>query len=186
MIASDAERSLGREDRALVAKLRALPPEGDEPDWQKLEAAIRAEVGDEAPRPWWRNWRWLVPLGRSPTTAALAFVVIGRRTVDETVEHARTVRRCARRVAPPAPQRGAPTTRPPRCGSTAKPSTSTTSLDASARRARRRGARAHVRRRRRPTSPAASCRSSNLRLDRRARRHAIRDRVEQWLERKKS
>lgn len=63
-------------DRELVAKLKALPPEGTEPDWQKLEAAIRAEVGDQAPRPWWRNWRWIVPVWALATTAAIALVVM--------------------------------------------------------------------------------------------------------------
>lgn len=66
---------LDDDDLALVAKLRALPPEGVEPDWKKLEAAIRAEVGDEAPRPWWRNWRWIVPIWVFATTAAIALLV---------------------------------------------------------------------------------------------------------------
>ena len=32
---------LDANDRALVTKLKDLPPEGTEPDWQALEAAIR-------------------------------------------------------------------------------------------------------------------------------------------------
>jgi hypothetical protein len=63
-------------ERALVAQLRALPPEGSEPDWQELEAAIRAEVGDDAPRPWWRNWRWIVPVWALATTAVVALLVL--------------------------------------------------------------------------------------------------------------
>lgn len=66
---------LDDDDLALVAKLRALPPEGVEPDWKKLEAAICAEVGDEAPRLWWRNWRWIVPIWALATTAAIALLV---------------------------------------------------------------------------------------------------------------
>ena len=66
---------LDAEDRELVAKLRALPPDGDEPDWAKLEAAIRADVGDRAPSPWWRNWRWIVPVWALTTTAAVALIV---------------------------------------------------------------------------------------------------------------
>jgi hypothetical protein len=66
---------LDDDDLALVAKLRALPPEGVEPDWKQLEAAIREEVGDEAPRPWWRNWRWIVPIWALATTAAIALLV---------------------------------------------------------------------------------------------------------------
>lgn len=64
------------DDREIVAKLRALPPEGNEPDWQKLEAAIRAEVGDRAPTVWWRNWRWIVPIWALATTAAVALIVL--------------------------------------------------------------------------------------------------------------
>jgi len=67
---------LDADDRALVAKLKELPPEGSEPDWQALEAAIRAEVGDDAPRPWWRNWRWIVPVWVLATTAVVALLVM--------------------------------------------------------------------------------------------------------------
>lgn len=77
---------LDDKDLEIVAKLRALPPEGVEPDWQKLEAAIRAEVGDEAPRPWWRNWRWIVPIWALATTAVVAFLITGRdHSVEKTV-----------------------------------------------------------------------------------------------------
>jgi hypothetical protein len=64
------------EDRALIARLRGLPPEGNEPDWDQLEAAIRARVGDRAPRPWWRNWRWIVPIWTCATTAVVALLVL--------------------------------------------------------------------------------------------------------------
>jgi len=59
------------EDHALVAKLRALPGEGREPDWAQLEREIARAVGTSVPVPWWRNRRrWLVP------TAALAGVAV--------------------------------------------------------------------------------------------------------------
>lgn len=74
-MSSDRRDELDDDDLALVAKLRALPPEGVEPDWKKLEAAIRAEVGGEAPRPWWRNWRWIVPIWALATTAAITLLV---------------------------------------------------------------------------------------------------------------
>jgi hypothetical protein len=67
---------LDAEDRALVTQLRELPPDGVEPDWRELEAAIRAEVGDAAPRPWWRNWRWIVPVWALATTAVVALLVM--------------------------------------------------------------------------------------------------------------
>jgi hypothetical protein len=70
--------------RDLIAKLKALPPEGEEPDWQALEAAIRAEVGDEAPRPWWRNWRWIVPVWALATTAAVALLVVRNHAPEHT------------------------------------------------------------------------------------------------------
>jgi hypothetical protein len=63
-------------DRAIVEQVRALPPEGNEPDWKQLEAAIRAEVAPLAlPAPWWRNWRWLVPIGALATTAAIVMTI---------------------------------------------------------------------------------------------------------------
>ncbi|HSD90474.1 MAG TPA: hypothetical protein VLB44_23275 [Kofleriaceae bacterium] len=62
-------------DREVIEKLRALPPDGQEPDWHKLEAAIRAEVGSAAPRPWWRDWRWIVPIWALATTATVALIV---------------------------------------------------------------------------------------------------------------
>lgn len=84
-MSEEKTRDLDEEDLALVGKLRALPPEGVEPDWQKLEAAIHAEVGDEAPRPWWRNWRWIVPIWALATTAAVALLVMRDQRVDNTV-----------------------------------------------------------------------------------------------------
>src|SRR5689334_14114377 len=77
------EDDLEPEDRDLIAKLKELPPEGEEPDWQALEAAIRAEVGDDAPRPWWRNWRWIVPVWALATTAAVALLVVRNHAPEQ-------------------------------------------------------------------------------------------------------
>jgi hypothetical protein len=75
-----SDDELDNEDRALVDKIRALPCEGDEPDWKKLEAAIRAEVAPlSPPSPWWRRWRWLVPIGALATTAAIVTTFAIRR-----------------------------------------------------------------------------------------------------------
>src|SRR3954469_1205816 len=71
----DLDNQLDDDDRALIAKLKALPPEGKEPDWQQLAASIRAEVGDAAPAPWWRNWRWIIPVWALATTAVVTLVV---------------------------------------------------------------------------------------------------------------
>lgn len=71
--------TLDDEDRALIAKLRELPYDGEEPDWRALEAQIRAQVAPLAmPSPWWRNWRWLVPIGALATTAAIVLVLATR------------------------------------------------------------------------------------------------------------
>ena len=67
---------LDADERALIGKLRDLPPEGTEPDWDAMQAAIRAQVGERAPRPWWRNWRWIVPVWALAATAAAALLVV--------------------------------------------------------------------------------------------------------------
>ena len=64
--------------RGLLGQLRAMPPEGSEPDWAAMERSIRLAVGDSVPRPWWRNWRWLAPLATC-ATAALALLVLWPR-----------------------------------------------------------------------------------------------------------
>jgi hypothetical protein len=97
---------LDDEDLALVGKLRALPPEGVEPDWQKLEAAIHAEVGDEAPRPWWRNWRWIVPVWALATTAAVALLVTRDQPVEKNLGPPTPV--MSKQVETPAPPVEAP------------------------------------------------------------------------------
>jgi hypothetical protein len=71
-----ADLELEAEDHALVAKLRALPGEGREPDWAQLERDIALAVGPRVPLPWWRNWRWLVPAAALAGVAALALVVV--------------------------------------------------------------------------------------------------------------
>src|SRR6478735_559545 len=107
---SESDAELDHEDRALVAKLRELPPEGTEPDWQALEAAIHAEVGDEAPRPWWRNWRWIVPVWALATTAAVALLL--SRAHHDVPTPTPTPQPIARPAAvtppPPATQESAP------------------------------------------------------------------------------
>ncbi len=58
--------------RGMLDQLRALPHEGVEPDWNKLEVAIRDAVGPDVPRRWWRNWRWLAPITALAATATIA------------------------------------------------------------------------------------------------------------------
>lgn len=73
--------------RSLLDRLRALPPEGDEPDWSAMERSIRSAVGDEVPRPWWRAWRWLVPVMSCATAAAVLILLWSRprpRPIRET------------------------------------------------------------------------------------------------------
>lgn len=64
--------------RGLLDQLRTMPHEGDEPDWSAMERSIRAAVGDEVPRPWWRAWRWLVPLMSCATAAAVLLLLWSR------------------------------------------------------------------------------------------------------------
>lgn len=64
------------EDHALVAKLRALPGEGREPDWAQLEREIARAVGTSVPVPWWRNWRWLVPTAALTGVAVILVIVM--------------------------------------------------------------------------------------------------------------
>jgi len=63
--------------KGMIDQLRALPPEGNEPDWRAMHARI-AKAIDEAPRPWWR--RWFIPAG------GLA-VVVGAALLLLTVRH---------------------------------------------------------------------------------------------------
>jgi hypothetical protein len=76
-----------------------LPPEGDEPSWHELNAAIRAQVASEvAPSPWWRTWRWLAPIGLLAAAATIALVVV-RSSPSETPRE-QTALRDAGVVAP--------------------------------------------------------------------------------------
>jgi hypothetical protein len=68
------EPELDDADRELIRKVRALPGEGNEPDWDALERSIRDAVGPDAPKPWWRRWRWIVPVGALAATAAGALL----------------------------------------------------------------------------------------------------------------
>lgn len=69
-------------ERALVAKLRALPEETGEPDWAALERDIGKAVDAEAvrPRPWaWLSRWWRPALGLGLVAAAAAIVIVARR-----------------------------------------------------------------------------------------------------------
>lgn len=89
--------------RALVGRLRALPPEGEEPDWAAMERSIRDAVGPDVPRPWWRAWRWLVPL---PACAVAAAVLIVAASSPDPVPGAASVP--PPRVALPSDRAGEP------------------------------------------------------------------------------
>lgn len=78
--------------RSLLDQLRALPPEGTEPDFAAMERAIRAEVGAQVPRPWWRAaWRWLVPAAALTLAAAVLALWIQRRAPESQPIAARPV-----------------------------------------------------------------------------------------------
>ena len=64
--------------RALLGQLRALPPEGTEPDWTAMERSISIAVGPRVPRPWWSiSWRWAIPVIACGATA-IAVVIASR------------------------------------------------------------------------------------------------------------
>ena len=70
----ESMRTEATRTREVIAKLRELPPEGNEPDWTALERSIGDAVGPEAPRTaWWRRfgWRLVVPAMALVTAAAI-------------------------------------------------------------------------------------------------------------------
>ncbi|HEY1554736.1 MAG TPA: hypothetical protein VGF94_07850 [Kofleriaceae bacterium] len=74
VLADAATRADADATRELLGQLRALPGEGHEPDWAELERSIRCAVGPAMPRPWWKRWQWLVPIGALAATAAAALL----------------------------------------------------------------------------------------------------------------
>src|ERR1700689_434210 len=78
-----AARETAEATRALLGQLRELPPDGVEPAWAKLEHEIRAAVGPDVPSPWWRRWRWLVPVGALTATAAIALLWLHRPATSQ-------------------------------------------------------------------------------------------------------
>jgi hypothetical protein len=75
--------------RALLARVRALPAEGQEPEWDEFARSLRAKL-DEPPRgfaAWWRRW-WKPAAGVGGlglAIAAAAIVIVARREpADET------------------------------------------------------------------------------------------------------
>jgi anti-sigma factor RsiW len=77
-----ALRAEEAETRALIGRLRELPPGGDapagEPDWAALERSILGAVGPDVPRPWWRRlgWRWALPAAALAAAAAILALVV--------------------------------------------------------------------------------------------------------------
>jgi len=71
--------------RGMIDQLRALPPEGREPDWRAMEKRIAAAV-DEVRVPWWR--RWFVPVGALVMTAAAAMLWIHHTPDPEAAQPA--------------------------------------------------------------------------------------------------
>jgi hypothetical protein len=78
--------------RALLDQLRALPPEGAEPDWTAMERSIRASVGRDVPRPWWRRWTWLAPAALVAAAAAVVLVMWSRSAPGVVLGQPRAVR----------------------------------------------------------------------------------------------
>jgi hypothetical protein len=67
--------------RGMIDRLRALPAEGNEPDWRAMERRIAGAV-DAIKPPWWR--RFLVPIGiLSIGAAALALYMKAEPAVEQ-------------------------------------------------------------------------------------------------------
>ncbi|HET9620606.1 MAG TPA: hypothetical protein VFP84_04495 [Kofleriaceae bacterium] len=94
-----------RDEHAAIAgvldQLRALPGEGGEPDWAAMERSIRAAVGAEVPRPWWRRWQWLAPATTLVTAMAVLVVVMWTRELA-TVARPRPVAPAPSKLEPVA------------------------------------------------------------------------------------
>lgn len=106
LLAADAPlRADEAATRSLLSTLRELPVEGTEPDWTAMERSIRAEVGPDVPRQWWRPmWRWLVPLTAIATMATITVLALGGEPggVREPLATAREIIDAG--VAPPTPE----------------------------------------------------------------------------------
>ncbi len=82
-IARDPDaRGEAEQVRALLDRLRELPHEGTEPDWAAMERSIGNAVGREVPRPWWRDWRWIVPLTTLATATTILLVTWSHRVPE--------------------------------------------------------------------------------------------------------
>jgi hypothetical protein len=66
--------------RAIIDQLRALPPEGNEPDWRAMERRIAGAVDAIRP-PWWR--RFLLPAGVLAVAAAALVLYLRREPAVE-------------------------------------------------------------------------------------------------------
>ena len=66
--------------RVVLDQLRALPPEGTEPDWTAMARSIQNAVGHKVPRPWWRSWKLLAPAVTLATAAMVLLIVWPRPT----------------------------------------------------------------------------------------------------------
>ncbi len=98
--------------RALLGQLRDLPDEGAEPDWSAMERAIRDEVGPTTPRPWWRGWRWLVPIGALAMAGAVLVLVLRTPETTPSVGETNPARRDAGVPVAPSVGPDEPTTMP--------------------------------------------------------------------------
>ena len=81
-----AARADADELRATLATLRAMRPEGIEPDWTALERRIGAAVPATPPTSWWRRLRWVAPIGALAATAATALVLVHHPAPERTIQ----------------------------------------------------------------------------------------------------
>ncbi len=102
--------------RGLITRLRALPAEGNDPDWAAMERAIHEAVGPEVVGdrargvgPWWRRWTLIAPMSAALTAALVLLVMWGRPAPRAPARDARAadlaiaVDQPARELEAPAP-----------------------------------------------------------------------------------
>ena len=65
---------LDDDERAIVTRLRALPDEGREPDWDRFGRELGAKLDATPAKPWWRRW-WTPTIGFGLAVATAAVFV---------------------------------------------------------------------------------------------------------------
>jgi hypothetical protein len=107
---SPALRRDAEETRALLGRLRELPPDGDEPAWDEFARTLRGRIDDAQPGPvrrWLDRW-WKPAFGLGLVAAAAAVVIVARhqQPADAPADPPRTAARAPDAGVAPLPVPG--------------------------------------------------------------------------------